>query len=179
MASGDTLFVLSVLGSSQPSANYATPGIISDGSTPNIKIPVALFDGGTNEHLDWVLTVPSHYAGTTGFDFKYKYAMDGVDADLVEAQFRVLKLADNDILSADLGIDTQTAVAIQDTPIATVTANKYATSPTGALAHIPWANSPRRFFRFADIIPRNRNIGQNKAKSAYFYIFANFTKFLQ
>ncbi len=38
-------------------------------------------------------------------------------------------------------------------------------------AYIPWANSPRRFFCFADIMPRNKNIGQNKTKITYFYQF--------
>ncbi len=134
MASGDSLFILGPLGASPPSANFATPDTIADASTPTLIIPVLDFDGGTNEHMDWFLTVPSQYAGTTGFTFSYKYAMDGTDVDLVDMEFRVIDLADTDILTADLGIDTQTAVSIQDTPVATVTAHKLAYSPTGALA---------------------------------------------
>jgi hypothetical protein len=44
-----------------------------------------------------------------------------------------LKLADLDVLTGDLGIDTKTAVSIQDTPPATPT-NKLSYSTTGALA---------------------------------------------
>jgi len=134
MSSGDTLFVLGPLGSSPPSANYATLDTISDASTPNMTIPVLDFDGTTAEYIDWFVQVPDHYSGATGFTFSYKYAMDGTDADLVDMEFRVLDLADTDILDADLGIDTQIAVSIQDTPVATVTAHKLAYSPTGALA---------------------------------------------
>ena len=133
MASGDTLFILDPLGSSPPATLYATIDTISDASTPLMVIPVLDFDGVTSEHADWYLTIPSHYAGITGFTFSYKYATDGSDADLVDIEFRVLKLADLDILTGDLGIDTQTAVSIQDTPPATPT-NKLSVSTTGALA---------------------------------------------
>lgn len=133
MASGDTLFVLGPLGGSPPSTSYATFDTIADTSTPPLIIPVLDFDGAANEHMDWYLTVPSHYASTTGFTFSYKYATDGADADLVDMEFRVLILADLDILTGDLGIDTQTAVSIQDTPPATPT-NKLSYSTTGALA---------------------------------------------
>lgn len=133
MASGNTLFVLSPIGSILPSANFATPDQVQDASTPNIVIPVLDFDGGTDEHADWIVTIPSQYGGTTGFTFSYKYATDGADADLVEMEFRVLHIDDLDILTADLGIDTQTPVAIQDTPPATPT-NKFSYSATGALA---------------------------------------------
>jgi hypothetical protein len=52
---------------------------------------------------------------------------------LVEIEFRVLPIADLDVLTGDLGIDTKTAVAIQDTPPATPT-DKFSVSTTGALA---------------------------------------------
>lgn len=52
MASGDTLFVLSPLGSVPPSANNATLDYIADASTPNMHIPVLDFDGATDEHAD-------------------------------------------------------------------------------------------------------------------------------
>lgn len=133
MASGDTLFVLDPLGYSPPSANYATMDTISDASTPNLIIPVLDFDGATDEHADWFVTVPSHYAGTTGFTFSYKYATDGTDVDIVEIEFRVLTLDDLDTLTGDLGIDTQTAVAVQDTPGA-ATAHHFNYTTTGALA---------------------------------------------
>lgn len=134
MASGNSLFVLSLANSIPAGTLYATPDIIEDGSAPTILIPVMDFDGSQDEHRDWIVTVPSQYANGTGFTFSYKYAMDGTAVDLVDMEFRVLILADTDILTADLGIDPQTAVSIQDTPIVTVTANKFAYSPTGALA---------------------------------------------
>lgn len=132
MASGDTLFVLTPLGSVPPSANFATLDTISDASTPNLVIPVLDFDGATNESADWIVTIPSWYSGTTGFTFSYKYAMSGVDGDIVELEFRVLLLDDLDVLTGDLGLDTQTAVAIQDDPAAT--ANQINYSTTGTLA---------------------------------------------
>lgn len=133
MASGNTLFILDPLGATPPATLYATPDTIADASTPNMTMPVLDFDGTTAEYMDWFLTIPSQYAGTTGFTFSYKYATDGADADLVDMEFRVLKLADLDVLTGDLGIDTQTQVSIQDTPPATPT-NKFSYSTTGALA---------------------------------------------
>jgi len=91
------------------------------------------FDGSADEHMDWFLTIPSHYSDTTGFTFSYKYAVDGTDVDIVEIEFRVLHIDDLDILTGDLGIDTQTAVAVQDTP-ATTPINKVNYSTTGTLA---------------------------------------------
>ena len=134
MASGDSLFTLYARNSVPPATLYATHDFIADGSAPVINIPVLDFDGTTSEHADWLVTLPSHYASTTGLTFKYLYAMDGSDADLVDMEFRVLEISDNDILSGDLGMDGQSAVSIQDTPIVTVTANKVAYSPTGTLA---------------------------------------------
>ena len=133
MASGDTLFVLDPQSSTPPGTVFATHDTISDGSSPTLTIPVLDFDGATDEHADWWRTVPSHYASTTGFTFSYKYAVDGTDVDIVELEFRVLKLADLDILTGDLGIDTQTAAALQDTPAATST-NKLNVTGTVALA---------------------------------------------
>ena len=60
--------------------------------------------------------------------------MDGTDADLVDLEFSAALLGDTEIATADHGLDTATPVSIQDTPVATVTANKIAVSPTGALA---------------------------------------------
>lgn len=132
MASGDALYMLAPPSGIPPSANYATLDTVSDASTPNIILPVYDFDGATDEHMDWIITVPDHYAGTTGFTFKYYYAMDGVDADQVEIEIRAIVVADLDTLTADLGVDTQTAVAITDTPSGT--ANQFNYSTTGALA---------------------------------------------
>jgi hypothetical protein len=119
MASGDTLFILLPHGSVPTPTAYATLDTIADTSTPALTIPVLDFDGATDEHAEWYRVIPSQYAGTTGFTFQYYYATDGADADLVEIEFRVLHIDDLDVLTGDLGIDTQTAVAIQDTPPAT------------------------------------------------------------
>ena len=133
MASGDTLFILMPNSSIPTPTDYATRDTVADASTPALTIPVLDFDGATDEHAEWYAIIPDHYAGTTGFTLQYYYATDGADADLVELEFRVLHLDDLDILTADLGIDTQTEVAIQDTPPATPT-NKFSYSTTGALA---------------------------------------------
>lgn len=132
MASGDTLFILGPRSSTPPSANYATQDTVSDASTPNIIFPVLDFDGATDEHADWLVTIPSQYSETTGFTISYKYAMDGTDGDAVEVEFRILHIDDLDTLTADLGIDTQTAVAITDDPAAT--ADNFNYSTTGTLA---------------------------------------------
>lgn len=133
MASGSHLFTLLPHGSIPPPSSYATPDTVADTSTPPLSIPVLDFDGATDEHADWYYIIPTQYSGATGFTFQYYHAMDGADADLVEMEFRVLHLDDLDVLTGDLGIDTQTPVAIQDTPPATPT-DKLSYSTTGALA---------------------------------------------
>ena len=120
MASGDTLFVLTPLNCSPPSANAATLDTISDASTPNMIIPVLDFDGSAaNEHMDWFVTIPEHYSETTGFTFSFKYAMDGTDGDAIELEFRALHIDDQTVLTGDLGMDGQTATLIVDDPDAT------------------------------------------------------------
>ena len=141
MATGDTLFVLEPLGYVPPATLYATLDTITETSTPNALIPVLDFDGTTAEYADWHLTVPSHYSDATGFTFQYTYAMTGTDADLVDLEFSVALLGDTEIATADQGLDTATPVSIQDTPVATVTANKIAVSPTGALAKANFAGT--------------------------------------
>ena len=59
--------------------------------------------------------------------------MDGTDAQVVQFEFRMIDLAIADVLTADLGIDTQTASEVVDTPSGT--ANAVLDSPTGALSH--------------------------------------------
>lgn len=134
MASGDTLFILTPFSSVPPATLYATIDTITEASTPNALIPVLDFDGSADEYADWHVTLPSHYSGSTGLTFQFTYAMDGTDADLVDLEFSVALLGDTEIATADQGLDTATPVSIQDTPVATVTANKVAVSPTGALA---------------------------------------------
>lgn len=133
MASGDVLFELFPHGSLPPPSDYATQDEIVDASTPALIISVLDFDGAVNEHAYWFRTIPSQYSGVTGFTFSFKGATDGADADLIEMEFRVLFIDDLDVLTGDLGMDTQTEVAIQDTPPATPT-NKMSYSTTGTLA---------------------------------------------
>lgn len=132
MASGDTLFILVPQGSSPPSANFATLDTVADASTPTLIIPVLDFDGNTDENMDWFVTIPSNYSGTTGFTFSFKFAMDGTDGDIVEIEFRALHIDDQTVLTGDLGIDTQTATTITDDPDAT--ANDFNYSTTGTMA---------------------------------------------
>jgi len=133
MASGDTLFVLEALGYTPPTTNYATFDVVVDASTPPTATPVLDFDGAANEHADWHVTMPLNYGGA-GLTFQYTYAMSGTDGDIVEIEFRVFTFTDaSSVLTADLGIDTQTAVAIQDDPSAT--ANEFNLTTTGALSH--------------------------------------------
>lgn len=132
MASGEALFVLTPKNCSPPSANFATLDTVADASTPTLIIPVLDFDGTADEHMDWFLTIPSNYAGTTGFTFSYKYSMSSTDGDIVEMEFRVLSIPDQTVLTGDLGMDTQTPVTITDDPDAT--ANDFNYSTTGTLA---------------------------------------------
>ena len=122
MASGDTLFVLTPQMASSPGTLAATFDVIAEGDTPAMQIPVIKFPGVTaNSNMDWFLTVPSQYAGTTGFTFSYKYAVDSTDVDAVEMEFRVLPFADLDILTADLDIMGKTPALRADTPATTPT----------------------------------------------------------
>ena len=133
MASGDQIIELLPRGAMPPGSDYATFDTVADASTPTIIFDVLDFRGATgDEHADWGFEVPTWYAGTTGWTFKYKYAVDGADVDIVDLGFRVLIIADLDILTADLLMDGKTAVSIQDTPAGT--ANKFNYSATGALA---------------------------------------------
>ncbi len=101
MASGDLLFELWPDNRVGPSANLATRDTVQDTSTPPIDIPVLDFDGGADEHADWIEQVPEHYDGG-GFTFSYKYAMDGTDGDIVDIHFRSLDIPDLTVLTGDL-----------------------------------------------------------------------------
>ncbi len=132
MATTNTLFILDPLSGRPPATLFATLDTITEASTPNAVIPVLDFDGAADEHMDWIVTVPSHYDGG-GFTWSFKYAMDGADVDIVEIELRAIVLADLDILTADLGIDTATTSARQDTPAGT--ADKLNVTATAALSH--------------------------------------------
>ena len=139
MASGDTLFVLDPQNSCGPGANFATPDTVEDGSTPPLLIPVLDFDGGSDEHKDWYVTIPTYYSEDTGFTFSYKYAMDDTDGNMVEMEFRVLPIPDQTVLSGDLGMDGQTPVTITDDPDATADDFNYST--TGDLAKASFSSA--------------------------------------
>lgn len=134
MASGDTLFTLGARDTMPPGTLYATLDTVSDASTPTITFDVLDFSGGgTNEHADYLVKVPSHYAGTTGFTFQYSYAPDGSAGGTTEFEARVLKVADLDVLTGDLGMDGLTAATLTDTAPSTPT-NKFNETATVALA---------------------------------------------
>ena len=126
------MFRLGPLDSIAPTANYATLGIITDASTPGANIPVLDFDPTTAESADWRVTVPSNYAGG-GFTFSWKGGTSAANAGTLQLDFRVLKIADATTLTGDLGVDTQTAASVSDTPAATADQMNYST--TAALSH--------------------------------------------
>ncbi len=158
MATTDTLFVLSPQGSIPPSANYATQDTVADASTPNTYFPVLDFDATTSEHADWHVTVPSHYAGG-GFTISWKGGTDANDTGTLSLAIRIKNVADASIMTADLGIDTATAVTITDTPPATPI-NKINYSATGTLSHAN-AGSPAVGDRL--IIRATRDISDTNA----------------
>lgn len=132
MASGDTLFIL-LPGNSVPTTTVpATPDIISDTSTVVGVIPVLDFAGATaDEHAEWDVQMPSHYAGTTGMTLEINYAMDGADGSDVQFEVRALKIiAGETITSEDL--QGATATDITDTPNGT--ADVCDVAPPGAIA---------------------------------------------
>ena len=158
MASGDTLFALGARDSLAPSANFATPDIVADASTPNINIPVLDFDATTSEHADWFVTIPSRYGGG-GFTCSWKGGTDTTSVGTFILEIRMLKIADGDIMTSDLGIDGQTAVSITDTPPATPI-NKLNYSTTGTLSHAN-ADSPAAGDKM--VIRATRDVSDNNA----------------
>jgi hypothetical protein len=123
MAAGDTLFILWAREGVPTGTVGAAHAVIADGSTPTIGTSVLAYDGGAaDEHADWHIVLPASYAGTTGFTWKIEYAAGGTANKELQWEIRALKLTDNssDLNGADLGMDTQTATTIVDTPAATL-----------------------------------------------------------
>lgn len=138
MASGDTLFVLWARDAVPTATVGAVHAIISDASTPTHGTPVLAYDGGAaDEHADWHVVVPDNYSGTTGFTWLVHYTTAGTSTGAVEFEIRALKLTDNssDLNGADLGIDTQTATTIADTPGGTLGVFNVTTTGTMAKAN--------------------------------------------
>lgn len=133
MATGDTIFVLDPMSNRPPGTLFATLDVIEDGSTPTIITPVLDFDPTTAEYAYWHGTIPAHYDGG-GFTISWKGGTDNTSVGTFEIEIRMLPIADGDILTADLGLDGQTPVAITDTPPATPI-NKLNYSTTGTLSH--------------------------------------------
>jgi len=139
MALGDTLAVLTPQLVDGPSSDFAPFDTVEDASTPPITVSVRDFGGAADSHVDFKFKIPSTYSGATGFTWSYSGATDGTDLDIIEMELRVLPIVDGDVLTADLGMDTQTASAIQDTPVATST-NKFMESATGTLTKASFAS---------------------------------------
>ena len=132
MASGDTLFVLTPQSSIPTATVYATLDTLADSSTVVGTILVLDFAGAVaDEHAEWLVVMPSHYAGTTGITLEVHYAMAGTDGSDVQFEVRALKIiAGETITSEDL--QAATATDITDTPNGT--ADVLDVSPTGAIA---------------------------------------------
>ena len=133
MATTETLFVLTPLGSIPPSTDYATLDTILDASSPPTLFSVLDFDTTTQEHADWHVTVPSNYDGG-GFDISMKSGTDNTSVGDFELEVRCIKVADAAIMTGDLGIDGATPAAVVDTPPATPI-NKLNYSAAVALSH--------------------------------------------
>lgn len=119
MSSGDTLFILTPMSGTPPATLYATLDTIAGTvDSPLPTHPVLDFQGATaDEHMDWMLTVPSHYVGTTGFTFSYKFAMAGTVGTDVQMEFRVRKfVSGTSSLAGDIDITGATASTLIATP---------------------------------------------------------------
>ena len=138
MATGDTLFILTPMGGTPPATLYATLDTIAGTTDAPLPIHSVLdYDGAADEHMDWYLTVPSHYVGTTGFTFAYKFAMSGTVGTDVQMEFRVRKFTSGTTaLAGDIDITGATATTLIATPDGV--ANVFDQSGT---ANMPKANA--------------------------------------
>jgi len=131
MAAGDILWVLTPLNALQPLANAATPDMITDGSTPAVKIPVLDFDPTVKEFAHWHVTVPSYYTDL-GYDWSWKGATDNTSTGSLALILRTLVLTDAIVLTSDLGIEFQSGVARSMSPPAPAI-NKLKTTTVGTV----------------------------------------------
>lgn len=119
MASGNTLFDLSPLGSVPTTTNYATLTTIADGSTVVGQTPALKFPGTTPDTCaEWEVQVPSQYAGTTGFTFNIQFTTDGTSAGGVGWEVRAFKLVSGDSVATQ-ALDAKTASLGNATPSGT------------------------------------------------------------
>ncbi len=133
MATTDTIWILDPLGSTPPATLFATPDTIADASTPVGTILVLDFDATTAEFMDWFVTVPSHYDGG-GFTISWKGGTDADDTGTLELEVGISVIADETILTGDLGLDGGTIATMLDTP-PTTPINKMNQSGTDTLSH--------------------------------------------
>ncbi len=132
MASGDSLFALLPKGSIPTVTVFATHDALSDSSTVVGQIPVLDFAGATaDEHAEWAVLVPSHYAGTTGITLEIQYAMAGTDGSAVQFEVRALKIVAGETITSE-DLQAASSTDITDTPNGT--ANVLDVTPTGAIA---------------------------------------------
>ncbi len=172
MASGDYLFTLLAANSEPPGSLGATRDYIADASTPTVTFPVLDFDGSAqNEHADFLVCVPKQYSGG-GFDFIVGYAMDGTGTGAIKFEIRAIDIVDTNVLTSDLGIDTQTAVAITDTP--TGTANALMVCAAGSLSHAN-AGSPAISAWMLIRITRVYNYASNTGDAQFAYAYVTET----
>lgn len=160
MASGDVLQVLWARDGVPTATSGAAHAVIGDLSSPAHGTCVLDYDGGAaDEHCDWEWIVPAQYAGTTGFTWKIHYAAGGTSTADVQWEIRALKLTDaSSDLDTDLGIDTQTASTIVDTPTGTAQINNVTTTATMAKAN---AGTPSAGDRVITRISRNYDYASN------------------
>ncbi len=133
MAKGDTLFVLDPLGSTPTGVNFPSYGVISDGSTPSITFPVLKYIAASDQHMDWHLTMPAHYA-RGGFLISWKGSTDNTSIGTLILAVRCLVVSDGLTLTDDKGIDGLVSTDITDTP-PTTPQDKINYSTTGVMSH--------------------------------------------
>jgi len=132
VATTDTLFILTPQSSVPTTTAYATLDVLSDSSTVVGNMPVLDFAGATaDEHAEWVLMMPSNYAGG-GLTFEINYAMDGTVGTAVQFEVRAIQMVAADTITSQ-DLQAQTATDITDTPNGT--ANVLDVTPTGAITH--------------------------------------------
>ena len=131
MASGNFLFGLLPADSIPTTTAFATLDTVSDGSTVVGQYLVLDYAGATaDEHAEWEVVVPSHYAGG-GLTFVIVYAMDGSVGAAVQFELRAIKTVDGDTLTSE-NLQAATLTDITDTPGSTNVVNYTA---SGSITH--------------------------------------------
>lgn len=132
MATGQLLWDIPARSFHNASSNLPNPDTIVGLESPGVVNRVLSFSGSAAEHADITLQMPTWYSGL-GATIKLKYANGGTSTTQLTWEVRIYKISDLDDLDTDLGIDTRTAVTINDTPNGTQGAINY--TATQDLAH--------------------------------------------